>query len=437
MRLPLLFLLLSFVACSSVDNEVIDDVPQFPEEGLQCCTQNLVHSEDSTLSVDSLTNNHTRANDGLYPYPLEHINLFSMLDYHDWMNWDADDIEADDYEVLEYPVHKSGKSDIVDICFGIPAHQLVINASNENGEHIAVTQTLRNWVSTGFVSRPCFFSSASAPLLSLQESAIKTPGNHATLSPLPEPIYMSGKYLFKFFIFDWAFGYIDPLLDKKYISTNGHIDLLLKNVSSLIKTQIIVTDMTFWGVGYDFKEYILRKDEFEDKCGSCTHWSIATFLDNVPNKFSVFQRDAGEHKGNSIVALSDQDALVSGVIHKDTKYKHVSYMGMGTETMAQGYMMPFDSRNTYLKYSFYYKGDKKKFKYNSITLKVPIKDLDIEEGSEICITTIIDVNDLIDAMNGVYDTTKSNASRCLREEDDRYGIVVEMPHHNLVNCEKL
>lgn len=179
----------------------------------------------------------------------------------------------------------------------------------------------------------------------------------------------------------------------------------------------------------------MKKNEFEAKCGLCESWSVATFLDKVPDKYSIFNKDGGNHRGHSVVALSGRETLVSGVRHKDKNHNDISYMGIGTETMAQGYMLPFDTKNSYLKYSFYNCGDKK-FKYDRITLKVPIKELKIEPGTEICITTIIDVNDLVDAMNGVYETKRSITSRSKVEESNRYGVVVEMPHYNLVNYGK-
>lgn len=421
-RYLLLLCVVSFFACSTEK-----DPGDFPSvgESVLCCTQQQVNGLDSLVRSDSITNQ-TRAN-----HQLQKVSLFSF-----GKNYENDNNNSSDYISMDFPIHNEYGNSYTDICLkaDFSLQTLVtIDAINENGLSIPVSFPFQDWFNL-FRSRSCYFSSVSANKVSLSESSIKTPKGQTTYSPLSGPVYVSDEYRFEFRLLPSRIVYkYDSKIHE--ISPEEHIKLDLMDQSSLLRARILLTEIDSHQEDiFDQITYELLRDRFRDLLGDMGEWTVSVFVDGVPLESPVITT-SNLPEGDKILALCDKKGLESNQSHKEVKWrKTYNYLGIGLESWAEGNIMPFKTSDSYLKYSFYYTGDRK-FKHKQVTLRVPIKDLVIERSCIYNITTIIDVRDLKDAVTGKFTRVGQRANYQI-SEDEEYGLVIDLPSVTLLKRKK-
>ena len=415
-----LCLMLFFSSCSTNKEKDWDEIGRRPRS-VSCCTQQKLHHVDSIAVTDSLTSQtRTRSQ-------LEAITLLSF-----GKNYENDNSNSDDYTQLTFPVHHAYGNDYTDICFktDFDTQTLVtIDAINEYGTSVPVSFPFQDWFSL-FKTRPCFFCSTNSNEVSLTPGSVKTPNGSSTLSPLYSPVYRSDEYRFGFLMFPERI-YYKTAGTTSIVSPDQHLELSLKECSSLFKAQIILTDMSFPVELHDQINYTLLRDEFRLALGELSDWSISVFVDGVPQKFSVApSRKLPE--GDNILALGDCIGLQSGLKYAEKKgRKTYQYLGVGLNSWARGRIFPFKTKDSYLKYSFRYEGDRP-FLYRQVTLRVKIKDLDLEQGTEYLLRTIIDAQDLRDILEGKEKPSRNSSSRYIITQNNQYGVEVEIPYSQTI-----
>ena len=217
--------------------------------------------------------------------------------------------------------------------------------------------------------------------------------------------------------------------EKVTISADKPLTIPLKRYTSVVKGQMVITNLPKKNKTNKNGKYTLSVTDFESRFGALTDWEVRTFIDNAPVQFT-YANMAKSPSGSSVIALSEKLLKLTPQSHAGFKVdgKSASCTGVGMLDTSMPHIFPMSTSKSHICYSFYYKGNKKIGNLPilpSTTIKVPINDVKIMANEEWTITTVLDQVDFEKGVTGQYDVSRASSN------DPIFGHVVEIPHQKV------